>query len=160
MEILPVEIKRADLFSEINMRTYYQGESLKRKDTDYVSVQTSSDDEDILSPMMETALNEIYGKLIKKVKKFEWEVEDGIVKMKFYPYDRLPPHAEKVVELLKKSIIDYIANFCVAEWFHVVKPELAPLVEQKNDLLMYRVIRHVAMLSGQIRRRPTDLAGI
>lgn len=160
MSILSVEIKRADLFSEINMRTYYQGESLKRKDMDYVSVQTSSDDEDVLSPMMETALNEIYGKLIKKVKEFEWRVEDGAVKMRFYSYNRFPPHAEKVVELLKKSIIDYIANFCVAEWLHVVEPELSPPVEQKKDLLMYRVIRHVAMLSGHIRRRATDLAGI
>ena len=48
MNLLAIEIKLSSVFSEIDVRTYYQGESLKKKDADFSSIQTSSDDYDML----------------------------------------------------------------------------------------------------------------
>ena len=70
MNLLAIEIKLSSIFSEIDVRTYYQGESLKKKDADFSSIQTSSDDYDMLRSPVETALNNISGRLIKRVKCF------------------------------------------------------------------------------------------
>ena len=154
------------IYDEVNARTYYQGESLKRKDIDYVSVQTSSDDYDALRTYVETALNNACGYLLKKVKAFSWEIADddekiGIISISLIPYCRIPPiHAEKVCRLVGKALFDYIVNYTLYEWYLVVKTELANAVGARNDALLSEVLKHVGMISGRIRRRATDLAGI
>ena len=76
------------------------------------------------------------------------------------PYERIPPHADKIMELLKKAIWDYIVNYVHYEWLLTVKPELAPVPEQRNENLMWDVVKFIGMISGIVRRRATDLGGI
>lgn len=158
-DVLSIAIPTERVLSEINLKTYYQGESLKRKDADFVSIQTSEDDYDVLYTFIETALNTINGRLIKRVKNFEWVINEDIT-ISLTPYDRIPPHADKVVELLKKAIFDYTVNYCIYEWLLVVKPELASISGSRNEILLCDVVKFIGMLSGAIRRRATDLAGI
>lgn len=160
MNSLPIEIKLSSVFSEIDVRTYYQGESLKKKDADFSSIQTSSDDYDMLRSPVETALNNISGRLIKRVKCFEWQIDGEKISISLIPYERIPPHADKIMELLKKAIWDYIVNYVHYEWLLTVKPELAPVPEQRNENLMWDVVKFIGMISGIVRRRATDLGGI
>lgn len=161
MNILSINIELASIFSEIDSRTYYQGESFKRKDADFVSIQTSEDDKDALLHIMETALNNINGRLIKRIKNFEWSVNADSINIELLPYYRIPEeHAGKVSALLKKSIFDYIVNYCCYEWLLIVKPELAYISENRNASLLAEVSKFIGMVSGRIRRRSTDLAGI
>lgn len=160
MEELVINIELSSIFSEIDVRTYYQGEALKRKNADFVSIQTSSDDYDTLRTPIETAVNNINGKLIKRVRTFEWGMDENVLIIKLIPYNRIPPHADKVVLLLKKAIFDYIVNYTCYEWLLMVKPELTPVPERRNEVLMWDVVKFVSMISGMIRRRATDLAGI
>lgn len=157
---LKIAIPASDIFSEVNIRTYYQGESLKRKDADFVSIQTSEDDYDALRTYIETALNNINGRLIKRVREFDWIITSGNITITLLPYDRIPPHADKVVKLLEKAIFDYIVNYCIYEWLTVVKPELSSVTERRNDILLTDVVKFIGMISGMVRRRATDLAGI
>lgn len=160
MNELRITIPLSSIFSEINIRTYYQGESLKRKDADFVSVQTSEDDYEALRTFVETALNNTNGRLIKRVREFDWIMGGENVEIDLVPYNRIPPHADKVVKLLEKAIFDYIVNYCIYEWLLVVKPELASVTEKRNDSLLWDVVKFIGMISGNIRRRATDLAGI
>lgn len=160
MDVLSIKISLIDLYSEIEVRTYYQGESLKRKDADFVSIQTSEDDREALLTFIETALNNTNGRLIKRVKECEWDINNENVIIQLIPYNRIPPHADKVVKLLEKAIFDYIVNYCIFEWLLVVKPELASIAEKRNDSLLWDVVKFIGMISGMVRRRPTDLAGI
>lgn len=161
MSILSINIELTNIFSEIDSRTYYQGESFKRKDADFVSIQTSEDDKDALFPIIETALKNIYGRLIKRIKYFEWSLDANVINIELVPYSRIPEeHGNKVVALLKKSIFDYIVNYCCYEWLLIVKPELAHIPEKRNSFLLSEVSKFIGMISGRIRRRTTDLAGI
>lgn len=160
MNGLLVEILLANILSEIDSKTFYQGEALKRKDIDFVSIQTSSDDYDLLHSFIKTALNNISGRLIKRVKAFEWGIDGEKIFMNFIPHNRIPPHANKVIKLLEEAIFDYIVNYCIYEWLLVVKPELATVTEKRNDLLLWDVVKFIGMISGMVRRRATDLAGI
>lgn len=163
---LEVTLTLDSIYDEVNARTYYQGESLKRKDIDYVSVQTSGDDYDALRTYVETALNNVCGYLLKKVKGFTWGIADddekiGIISISLVPYCRVPAeHAEKVCKLVGKALFDYIVNYTLYEWYLVVKTELAGDVGMRNDALLSEVLKHIGMASGRIRRRATDLAGI
>lgn len=160
MDSLSINIQLSNIFSEIDVRTYYQGESLKKKDADFSSIQTSSDDYEALRTPIETALNNINGRLIKRVRCFEWLIDDKEINISLAPYNRIPPHAERVVELLKKSVYDYIVNYAIYEWLLTVQPELAAVPEQRNERLMWDVVKFIGMLSGMVRRRATDLGGI
>lgn len=160
MDILPIDITLASIFSEVDSRTYYQGEALKRKDADFVSIQTSVDDYDALRTFIETALNNTSGRLIKRVKEFEWIIDDEGITIHLIPYNRIPPHADKVAKLLKKAIFDYIVNYSIYEWLLVVKPELASVSESRNEPLLWDIVKFIGMISGNLRRRATDLAGI
>lgn len=157
---LKIAIPASSIFSEVNIRTYYQGESLKRKDADFVSIQTSEDDYDALRTYIETALNNINGRLIKRVREFDWAITSENITISLVSYNRIPPHADKVVKLLEKAVFDYIVNHCIFEWLLVVKPELAPVAENRNDALIRSVVKFIGMISGMVRRRATDLAGI
>lgn len=106
MNLLAIEIKLSSVFSEIDVRTYYQGEALKKKDADFSCIQTSSDDYDTLRTPIETALNNINGRLIKRVRDFKWSVDEAALNIELIPHNRIPPHADKVVSLLKKAIFD------------------------------------------------------
>ena len=158
--MLSITIEIQKLYDEVNSRLYYQGESLKRKDIDFVSVQTGEDDYPQLHTFVETALNNISERMLKRVISFTYSFDTDIL-ITLSPYDRMPAEdAEKVIPLLKKAMIDYIVNYVMYEWLLVVKPDLAPINESRNDSLLYFVIKFIEMISGRVRRRATDLAGI
>lgn len=160
MDSLNIEIQLSSIFSEVNLRTYYYGESLKKKDADFSCIQTSPDDYDTLRTPIETAVNNINGRLIKRVWDFKWSMDAAVLSIELVPYNRIPPHADKVVLLLKKAIFDYIVNYTSYEWFLIVSPELSQFPEKRNDTLMQDVAKFIGMISGMVRRRATDLAGI
>lgn len=161
IEKLTIEIAKKDILSDIHFRTYYQGEALKRKDVDFASIQTSSDDEDIIGTFLDTALNEICGKMIKRVQDLTWDTSGENVKIELYPHKRIPESdAAKVTKLLQKSILDYISNKCIVEWILVVNPELVSAAASRTDSLEWEVLKHIGMISQMTRRRATDLAGI
>lgn len=160
MDSLNIEIQLISIFSEVNLRTYYYGESLKKKDADFSCIQTSPDDYDALRTPIETAVNNINGRLIKRVQDFRWNMDATVLTIELVPYNRIPPHADKVVQLLNKAIFDYIVNYTSYEWFLIVSQELARVPEKRNDMLMRDVVKFIGMISGMVRRRATDLAGI
>lgn len=105
MDSLNIEIQLSSIFSEVNLRTYYYGESLKKKDADFSCIQTSPDDYDALRTPIETAVNNINGRLIKRVQDFRWNMDATVLTIELIPYNRIPPHADKVVQLLNKAIL-------------------------------------------------------
>lgn len=161
VEKLVIEIPKKDILSDIHFRTYYQGEALKRKDADFASIQTSSDDEDILDTFLDTAVNDVCGKMIKRVQDLTWDTSGDNLKIELYPHKRIPESdAAKVVKLLQKSILDYVSNRCVVDWLLVVHPDLASAPASRSDSLEWEVFKHIGMISQMTRRRATDLAGI
>jgi hypothetical protein len=150
----------------VHSRTYYIGESFKRKDIDYVSVQTSSDDIAELGEYVDTALNELCGKLVKRAKTIDWDeitnpnTHEKEFTVTLTPYKRFPNNAKHVFLLLRKAMLDYITTYVIYQWLITVKPELAATFYNQLPELMWKCETHVAQISGIIRRRATNLAGI
>lgn len=150
------------IYDEVHSRTYYEGESLKRKDIDYVSLQSGADDEAQLHDFVGTALNDLQANLIKRVKECDVDIDDDEnIVWELTPYQRVPESdALRSSKVLGKAMQDYIVNKCVTEWKRVVYPSLVDTNESQEDMLMYKVQRAVGMISGIVRRRATDLCGI
>lgn len=147
---------------EVHSRTYYEGETLKRKDIDFVSVQTGADDERQMMDFIATAINDLQANLIKRVQECDNDIdEDENIVFTLTPYERVPESdALRASKVLGKAMQDYIVNKCVTEWKRVVAPSLMQPNESVENDLMYKVERAIAMLAGRVRRRATNLCGI
>lgn len=161
MELQTITIKFDTVYDEIKSRLYYEGESLKRKDIDFVSIQAGEDDSAQLSSFIDTALNNISQQMLKRLVSYTYTKSDDSAVMTFYPNSRIPEtDAVKAVVFLTKAIIDYVVNYAMYEWLLVVKPEIANINEQRISPLMFNLCKYIEMLSKMPRRRATDLAGI
>lgn len=147
------------ILKEVDMQTYYAGESKKRQDVDADITQTSSDNYDELSVFMETALNDVSGMLLKRTKSSSFTQDEKSISFSIDPFT-VKTSAEYLGILLKKAIFDYVVNYIVYKWFETVKPEMAGMYFQNIAKFEYSVIKYAGMLSGNPRRRATDLAGI
>jgi len=148
-----------EILKEVDMQTYYAGESKKRQDVDADITQTSSDNYDELSVFMNTALNDVSGMLLKRTRSSSFTQDEKSILCSINPFT-VKVNAEYIGNLLKKAIFDYVVNYIVYKWIEMVKPEMAGLYFQNIAKLEYSVIKYVGMLSGHPRRRSTDLAGI
>ncbi len=160
MEI-KVTLSISQIVEEVNIQTYYLGESSKKKDPDLAIVQTSVDDMGLLLTPIETGVNEIAAMLIKRVSSFDWVIEDGRVVMDIVSYRRLPlTDAEKVGRILGKAIKDYLVTIAMVHHLTTVAPELSQPAIARIPANEASITRAISMISGNIRRRATDLGGV
>ena len=165
LETQSIRIPLSDIYMEVDIRTYYQGETLKDKDVNAARIQTSEDDRDALRPFLESGLNTVAGCMLKRLKDLTWDIrEEGgaeTILLEFTPHLRIPVRdAEKATALLRKAISDYLSNHCLAGWLQIVRPDLAGIPLSHELPLLWQVTKFTAMLSGMVRRRATDLGGI
>lgn len=154
-------IELSKLVEEINIQSYYIGEAFKRKDPDYVVVQTSIDDIDALTTPIDTTINEIAMRLLKRVKRFTWDKTDDSYDFNITPYYRIPEdHADKCGELLKKAVFDYIVTNCLIHWLSIVRPDNVQYVSQRLIPNEAAITRLIGMISNNVRRRATNLGGV
>jgi hypothetical protein len=160
--MIEIRIKIQRVAEEVHLRSYYQGETLKRKDPDDVSVQSGDDDMIVLRPMIETSLSELVSLMMKRVRHVDWEITDEdemVVSIQAYP--RIPHSDEaRVAKLMERSMTDYLSLRTLQQWYGTVKPEIRGTVEEELIRAGAAVGKYVSMISGNIRRRSTDLAGI
>lgn len=163
-EPIAFEISLRDLFYDVRMRLYHLGEMLKRKDPDLAGIQAGEDeDSEILMPFVETAINRVKQAMLKRVGELEANIYTDVqeIQILLYPYQRQAPlDAYKVGDMLRKAIHDYAVNLCIYEYLTVVSPQHAVPFVQKEEALLYDVVKCTSSISGLVRRRPTNLAGI
>ena len=157
--MITITIPVKGILDSVNSKTYYIGESYKKKDIDFCDVQTSGDNADELTTYIETAINEIVGNLTKRVNDIEFDITDKIV-ISFNPFNRVPGNYEVVAKMLSKAIEDYAVNYTTYQWLNTVKPDIAAPIFSLLDKNMSQVYKYIGMLSDMVRRRATDLAGI
>lgn len=157
--MITITIPVQKILDDVNSKTYYIGESYKKKDADFCDVQTSEDNADELISYIETSVNEIVGNLTKRVNDISFEVTDDIT-ISFNPFNRLPGNYEVVAKMLDKAIEDYVANYTTSQWLNTVKPEIVAAIFSLLDKNMSQINKYIGMLSGMVLRRATDLGGI
>lgn len=154
--MIEVIIPLSDISCKIDTKTYYLGESYKAKDSGYSIVQSCSDNLDEIQSYVESAINEVIGKMLKRVKSIDNEFTDGKFIIKVESYDRIPDNKEYVVDLLKKEIIDYCVQYSAFQWVNLVKPEIAQPLSLMLPIMMNKIEKYISMISGIIKRRYTS----
>lgn len=154
----------AKVYEEVHVQSWYQGEVLKRKDADTAIMQSSEDDTVQMQNVCAAALNDIVLKLSKRLRDIDWSIGEE-VRVVFTPFRRMPEgDAARVVHIMGKAMMDYMANECMVSWFETTAaqhPEIAETYRQKSSTLMGKILDSVSMLSEHpVRRRATNLCGI
>ena len=156
-----ITISLEKIYQQVTTELYYAGESMKRKDMDYVSIEAGEDDYATLKIFVESAMNELSQRFIKRLASYTCTIDDTNITITFTPHSRVPEEdAEKASSFMGKAIFDYIVNYTIYKWLLVVKPELATINASNISPLLFSVMKFSEMLSNIVRRRATDLAGI
>ena len=182
-----ISIRMASIFEEVRMRLYQKGEALKRKDSDYCSIQAGKDEDiDTFPTFVRSAMNELAQAVVKRMHTFDWSIgpivdqsssdadanpnesSDSVsdageeyLFIEYIPYQRFKIEDEaRMRRIVSKNIYDYVVSFVMAEWLKTVAPDLARDMVSDTDVLLFRVMKAFASLSPIVRRRATNLAGI
>lgn len=137
-----------DIIDFVSLRTYYRGESVKRKDMDADLTQVSEDDKAIIRLHAQTAAASVCGILIQTLPCTRWLIEDEDLVFSFH--DVLRPD---VRDLLRKAIFDYVTNQCVIQWYYDTMPELAAPYVALDATYQRQVVVYGGMLRNMGRRK-------
>ena len=154
-----ISIKRNELQQLINLRNYYMGEAAKRKDPDAATIQSCTDDEELLYMFMKRACNELLTSVALRFPSISGNVGNENIEITFEAETECPEH---LLPMLQQAITDYLVNETIMQWLLLHSPQMA----QSYISLRTSLYCNVQHLFGKIysrkklRRRTTDLAGI
>lgn len=152
-------IKWNELQQQIDLKNYYMGESVKRKELDADTIQSSKDDKELLLMFASEATNELVTAVALRFPYISWDVEENYISVSFETNDNSREH---LLPMLKQAMTDYIVNETIMQWLLLRQPQMA----QTNISLRGNLYSNVQQLFAKlynrkkVRRRATDLAGI
>ncbi|MBR4065798.1 MAG: hypothetical protein IKJ97_03500 [Bacteroidaceae bacterium] len=152
-------IKWNELQQQIDLKNYYMGESVKRKELDADTIQSSKDDKELLLMFASEATNELVTAVALRFPYISWDVEGNYISVSFETNDNSKEH---LLPMLKQAMTDYIVNETIMQWLLLRQPQMA----QTNISLRGNLYSNVQQLFAKlynrkkVRRRATDLAGI
>ena len=154
-----IMIKKNELQQQADLKNFYMGEAVKRKDADADTLQSSTDEKELFSMFLKKALNELISAVALRFSSISHRVGKEYVEITFETQNNSRAH---VLPLLKQAITDYLVNEVITEWLLLRQPAMAqPHVAMRINLLQ-NVQQLLAKFynNTQTRRRATDLAGI
>lgn len=154
-----ISIKRNELQQQINLRNYYMGEAAKRKDPDTATIQSCTDDEELLYMFMKRACNELLTAVALRFPYIYGSVGNENIEITFDTETGYPEH---LLPMLQQAVTDYFVNESIMQWLLLRSPEMAQSYISLRSSL-YNNIQHLfgkIYSHKKLRRRTTDLAGI
>lgn len=152
-------IKRNELQQQTDLKNYYLGEALKRKDADADTLQSSTDDKELFVMFLKRALNELISAVALRFSSVTYNINDEYVEITFDTANNRRAHLQPI---LKQSIINYLVNEMIMHWLHLKYPAMAQPYIALRASLHQNVQQLLAKFYNNTptRRRSTDLAGI
>ena len=152
-------IKRDELQQQTDLRNFYMGESVKRKDIDADTIQSSKDDEELMRMFAHSACNQLITAVAVRFPTISYDIKKEYIA---FTYEHDSSSRTHLQPMLKQAITDYIVNEINMQWLLLRQPSMA----QTNISLRSSLYSNVQFLfaklynTKKIRRRATDLAGI
>lgn len=152
-------IKRDELQQEADLKTYYMGEAIKRKDADGDTIQSSTDEEELFGTFLQKAVNELAASVAMRFTSVKFNVSEEYVNITFATDEAA---REDLADILRQRIKDYLVNDITYSWLNLRQTVSAGEYYQIHNLWSNKVKEIFAMFYNKrkVRRRPTDLAGI
>ena len=154
-----ITIKRSELQQQIDLKNFYMGESVKRKDKDADTIQSSKDDEDLLLTFIHTGCNELVTAVALRFPFISYTIDEENIIFEFETPGNIRSH---LLPMLQRAAADYLVNEATMHWLLLRHPEMAKSCISMRTELCSNVLFTFAKLynTQKIRRRATDLAGI
>jgi len=124
-----IVINRNELQQEVDLRTYYMGEAIKRKDIDADTIESSTDEHELFTSILNKALNELVTSIIQRFSSVKYNVEEEYA---CFSFESEHQHREDLLPLLKQKIKDYLINELISNWFSLRQPMLAQNYQFKH----------------------------
>ncbi len=156
-----VLIKREELQQEVDLKTYYMGEAIKRKDTDADTVQSSTDEKELFGIFLQKAVNELAASIAMRFASVGFNVNDEYVSIVFEDENENEKRDE-LTAILRQRIKDYLVNEIIYSWLHLRQTASTGEYYQTHSIWLSKVKDIFAMFCNKrkVRRRSTNLAGI
>ena len=154
-----ITIKWNELQQQIDLRNYYMGESVKRKDNNADTIQSSKDDEELFLMFAHNACNELVTAVALRFPSIGYTIECNDITFTFETPDDTRSH---LLPMLTQAIKDYLVNEITMQWLLLRQPNLAQTYISLRGNLNSNVQFMFAKFYNRerTRRRATDLAGI
>lgn len=154
-----ITIKWNELQQQIDLRNYYMGESVKRKDNNADTIQSSKDDEELFLMFAHNACNELVTAVALRFPSIGYTIEGNDITFTFETPDDTHSH---LLPMLTQAINDYLVNEMTMQWLLLRQPNLAQTYISLRGNLNSNVQFMFAKFYNRERRRrrATDLAGI
>lgn len=154
-----ITIKWNELQQQIDLRNYYMGESVKRKDNNADTIQSSKDDEELFLMFAHNACNELVTAVALRFPFIGYTIEGNDITFTFESLDDTRSH---LLPMLTQAIKDYLVNEMTMQWLLLRQPNLAQTYISLRGNLNSNVQFMFAKFYNRerTRRRATDLAGI
>ena len=154
-----ITIPESELQQQIDLRNFYMGEAAKRKDKDADTIQSSTDDKDLLRMFVHTACNGLVTAVALRFPSIRYTIEDENIIFEFETEIAFGSH---LLPALQRAILDYLVNETIMNWLMLRRPEMAHTYISLRSSLCSDVLFAFAKIynNKKIRRRATDLAGI
>lgn len=152
-------INRNELQQETDLKTYYMGEAIKRKDLDADTIESSTDEHELFTSILNKAMSELVTAIIQRFSSVKYKVEEEYVNIII---ESEIQQRNDLLPLLKQKIKDYLTNELLANWLALRQPMLSQNYQFKHMEWLSSVKEVFAMFYNKkkVRRRSTNLAGI
>ena len=154
-----IYIKRNELQQQVDLKTYYLGEAVKRKDADADTLQSSKDEKELFVMFTKRALNELTAAVALRFSSIDYRISEKHIEISFC---NTKDNRKHLLPQLKQAIIDYLANEITMHWLLMRYPTAAQPYIAQSTSLHSNVQQMLAKFynSTHVRRRSTYLAGI
>lgn len=150
-------IKREELQQEVDLKTYYMGEAIKRKDIDADTIQSSTDEEELFGMFLQKAVSELAASVAMRFDTVKFDVTDNYVSISFTHIGNT-----EVTSILRQRIKDYLVNEIIYSWLNLRQTASTAEYYQIHNIGLSKVKDIFAIFynKNKVRRRSTNLAGI
>ena len=154
-----IMIKKNELQQQADLKNFYMGEAVKRKDADADTLQSSTDEQELFVMFLKRALNELTSAVALRFSSITYNIDNEHVELSFETPDDSRAH---LLPMLKQAITDYLVNEILMHWLQLRQPVMA----QPYMVLRASLHQNAQQLFAKFynnrptRRRATDLAGI
>lgn len=152
-------IKREELQQEVDLKTYYMGEAIKRKDIDADTIQSSTDEEELFGMFLQKAVSELAASVAMRFDTVKFDVTDNYVSISF---THIGNTNTEVTSILRQRIKDYLVNEIIYSWLNLRQTASTAEYYQIHNIGLSKVKDIFAIFynKNKVRRRSTNLAGI
>lgn len=152
-------LDRETIEQQVHLRNYYMGEAAKRTDINADTIESSTDERELLEMFLTTACNELVSSIALRFASASYNIEHNYISITFTTHNN---SRQALLPQLRQAITDYLVNEITLQWLLLRRPQMASSYISLRTTLYNNVQQQFAKFSNlkKVRRRATDLAGI